>query len=349
MDKIWVPLNKPQLSLMNSISDLLAQQEKDFPGLFTTVRGGHTLLLSADFGGQHKKAKYETYSFLLADLIYLWLWEDMRQKVRNTYLLDNRRMSFKKLSDSRRHDALIPFLRAANTIPGLCVILLIDKRIPSLIEKVGFINMSTSEYDGYRHWKPHVFEKLLRIVHFSAMLISCMSAPKQNLLCFFDEDEIAANEERLIELCKIFEHILNHYISHKLGRVRLGTTKSDDGSLSIEDLTAIPDLVAGAFCELAPTLSSVNDSDEEFISKESSISDKAEIIINWFTDEIHTLKKIAICLDINQQNKVVPRCTRFTRFSHAKEFFWHEDFKNIIEKTAHNKANSADAKIRAAD
>jgi hypothetical protein len=332
MEKVWVPLNKPQLSLMNSISDLVAQQEKNFPDLFTTVRSGHTLLMSADFGGQHSNAKYETYSFLLVDLVYLWLWEDMRQKVRKEYLRDNRRMSFKKLSDSRRYDALIPFLRAANSIPGLCVILLIDKRIPSIIEKDGPIDMSASEYDGYRHWRPHVFERLLRIVHFSAMIISCMSAPKQNLLCFFDEDEIVPNEERLIELCKIFEHILNHYISHELGRVRLGTTKSDDGSLSIEDLTSIPDLVAGAFCELGPNLSSANESDTDFFLTETSISGKAEIIVNWFTDNIHTLKRIAICLDMSREDKIVPRCTRFTRFSHAKEFFWYEDLKNIIEK-----------------
>ena len=38
--------------------------------------------------------------------------------------------------------------------------------------------------------------------------------------------------------------------THNLGRVKLGSTRSDDGSLALEDLAAIPDLAAGAACEV---------------------------------------------------------------------------------------------------
>lgn len=332
MEKIWQSINDPKLGLMDSISDLIAQQEQTLPDLLTSIRHGHTIFMAADFSGQHELAKYESYAFLIADFVYLWLWEEMRQKVRQEYLNNHRRMSFKKLADSQRRNALVPFLRAANCIPGLCITVLIDKSIPSLFQKNDRLDMSSSEYDGYRHWKPHVFEKLLRVAHFSALLISCMSSPRQNLIWFIDEDEIVPNEQRLQEACRICSHILAHYLQHDLGNVRLGTTKSDDGSLSIEDLAAIPDLVAGAFCELAPSLALVNNLNDEVGLINTDLTGKAQTILNWFTDPIHTLKKIIVSIDKNEAGEIIPRCIRFDRLSHSKEFFWHKEAKDIFNK-----------------
>ena len=159
---VWHPLNRPEFGLMDTMSSLIHRFELAQPDLLTTVRLGPTLFLATDFSGQHNLADYESYSFLIADLIYLWLWDDMRKEVRTEYLSNDRRMSFKGLNDAQKKRALIPFLRAANCIPGLSITLLVDKSIPSLINQDGKLDISDAEYKDYQNWKPQVFEKLLR-------------------------------------------------------------------------------------------------------------------------------------------------------------------------------------------
>ena len=327
---VWQPLNRPELGLMNSISTLIHHLELSQPSLLTTVRLGPTLFLSTDFSGQHDLAEYESYSFLIADLIYLWLWDDMRKETRSRYFSDKRRMSFKGLNDAQKKRALIPFLRAANCIPGLSITLLVDKSIPSLLSPDGKLDMSHPEYKEYQHWKPHTFEKLLRVVHFAAMLIAGLSAPGQNLIWITDEDEIAPNEERLVEACGVIEHIMNHYLAHNLGRVQFGTTKSDDGGLALEDLAAIPDFVAGALCDLAPTFARRARGLSFVVPKDSVEKEKVKVIVDWFADPIHTLKKLVVSLDYEKGN-VTPSCIYFQSSSHAKEFFWHEEFLKRVK------------------
>jgi hypothetical protein len=99
-------------------------------------------------------------------------------------------------------------------------------------------------------WKPAVQERLLRIIHLSAFILSGLSAPSQDLLWIIDEDEIAANVAQLTQLTEVFARVFSHYGDHGLRHVRCGTTKSDDGSLALEDLTAITDLTAGALSEI---------------------------------------------------------------------------------------------------
>jgi hypothetical protein len=320
------------MGLMNSISALVSQLETSIPNLLTTVRLGPTLFLASDFSGQHNLANYESYSFLLADLIYLWLWEDLRKEVRNKYLSNSRRISFKALNDRQKQRALIPFLKSANCIPGLSITLLVAKDIPSLLNETGKLDISHPEYEDYQSWKPQILEKLLRVGHFAAMLVAAMSAPKQNLLWITDEDPIVSNEERLKEACKIIGHLMNHYLSHNLGHFQFGTTKSDDGSLALEDLAAIPDLVAGALCELAPNITQQANLPFFTISPEDDHTEKSKIIMDWFADPIHTLKKLIICLDYDLNGNIIPHCIHFQSPDHPQEFFWYRDFIKRIDK-----------------
>lgn len=329
----WKPIKRPEFSLMNSISNLVHQVEASQGSPLTSVRNGPNLILCCDFSGQHSSAKYECYSFLLADSIYLWLWDEFRKKLRIKYLPQRRRVSFKNLNDRYRQKALIPFLRASNCIPGVLFSFLIDKNIESLFEKKGKLDLSDPEYKNYKHWKPSVFEKILRIAHFGSLILACMSAPNQNILWISDEDEIAPNKKRLVEVCKIFEHHSNHYLPHLMGKSKFGTAQCDDGSLFIEDLLAIPDLVAGTLCELAPGFSNKACELENLnIFKEQVIQYKSTIIMNWLMDPIHTLKKIIIRLEAID-GEINIRCISGLNKGQYKEFFWHEDFKELINKS----------------
>jgi hypothetical protein len=100
--------------------------------MLTSVRGGPQLIMTSDYSGQHAGCDAEVYSFLIADAVYLWLWQEMRKNLRQKYLPDMRRMSYKALGDKQRQAALIPFLRIANCIPGLLLTIMVDKRIKQL-------------------------------------------------------------------------------------------------------------------------------------------------------------------------------------------------------------------------
>ncbi len=135
---IWRPLARPDFGVANAISARLNLEEWRQPGFLTAVNRGPTLLVVSDYGGDHKECRFLSYSFLLADLTYLWHWDDERTRLRRDVLRDGRRLSYHRIqSDQQRARALVPFLRAANSIPGLLITFLVDKRIQTIFASDG--------------------------------------------------------------------------------------------------------------------------------------------------------------------------------------------------------------------
>lgn len=329
---VWRPLAKDGYGFLSSISSSVAQLEAQFPDLLTSLRTGPKLILTSDYSGYHSGATAEIYSFLLADAIYLWIWEEMRQRLRKQYLPDQRRMSFKGLNDRYKQKALVPFLRIANSIPGLLLIVVIQKGIRNLfgltaddITRSGITRLL---------WKKQTMERLLRIGALAGVLIACMSAPGQELLWVTDEDDIVANDDRLRDACAIISRIHNNLLSHPIGRFRFGSTRCDDGSLALEDLATIPDLVSGALGELSPLLFAINlDSPPRSGNPFKSIdcSRKSEIIMNWIADGTrHTLRKLIV--EITKRDDVSNvRCTTFKMSAPRPEFLWNKEASDIFK------------------
>jgi hypothetical protein len=93
---------------------------------------GPTLVIASDSGGTDPHSRYRTSVHLCVDLEASHQWELHRQQLRRDYLPNDRRMSYKALADAHRRRALIPFLRAAELISGLCVATIFDKRLAHL-------------------------------------------------------------------------------------------------------------------------------------------------------------------------------------------------------------------------
>lgn len=224
-------------------SNLLSEQA-GFP--FTTR--GRTLLLVADFGGEHRRQHFDTYTFLVLDIAKNRKWIEWQRHFRDTNLQNHRRMSFKALNDGMRRRALVPFMKAAAGIEGCLVQFAVSKLGGSLFTRAPEDN---AHEQLLKRWKPEVRERLLRVLHFASFLLSGLSFPDQDVLFVVDEDNIAANTPMLKDMTKVFERILSNYISHTLRHVRCGTaaTAGDDG-LVLEDLAAIADLTTGALSEL---------------------------------------------------------------------------------------------------
>lgn len=289
---VWQPLRRPELGAINVISDLIETLEKKNKNLLTSLRLGPTLILLCDYSGQHNSATHEAFSFFLADLIYCWRWEDARKEVRRSFLRDSRRMSFKALNDRRRQKALIPFLRAADSIPGLLFTVVIEKSLKKTI--FNFASDDAEDSDRkFSQWNTSAFQRFMLMGHLGSLLLSGLSAPKQNVIWLTDEDDLAANDARIIQGTNALVNISSNYLSHTLSHLRYGTTRSDPGDLSIEDFAALPDLAAGALNEI---VISVPISDI-FIRAPHSLSTKTRNIAGWLSESFYTLKKLTFVVD----------------------------------------------------
>ncbi|NRD62267.1 hypothetical protein HRD49_10975 [Corallococcus exiguus] len=285
--------------MTNSISDIIQEEEWKNPDLLTPLRTGKTLLIATDYGGDHAKTAFGSLSFLVADLELCSLWEGLRVSVRRQFLRDSRRMAFKHLRDKRRADALIPFLRSADNIPGLLATFLFDRRLKSIF-KPDRPGEEPSPDLSPKTWNPKVFEKLCRIGHIGGLLINGLSAEHQNVIWITDEDEIAPNTEQHRKATILIGHFASHYCSHQLGHFRFGTTKSDSGKLDLEDLVSVPDLAAGATAEIMNGLFKANTIPQGafLIPPSKTTSNKALKIAGWMAKKDQPLKRMTFFTEL---------------------------------------------------
>lgn len=316
----WNHIDNEDLGLMNILSESIYRVETNFPSLLPELRFCPTIFIGSDYSGQHNTAKYEALSFLFADLQGCASWDYHRKIVRNRYLKDGRRMSYKQLNDRQRNRALFPFLNAANYIPGLLLTLLIEK-------EVGYLcipsNGSLKDHEilkDYAHWNKVSFEKMLRVLHFASLFIAGLSRSKQNIIWITDEDDIVPNDQRLKEVIEIFAAISSHYIQHDMGHFRFGTTKSDKLDRQLEDLIAIPDFAAGSLCRVfrehrdqrtIPTSAVI-------VPPPENLPQKARNIMSWFSDNSHPLKRLVYM--IRTMNDTTDLTVQYFRFHGTNDF-----------------------------
>lgn len=284
---------------MSSLSDTLCRLEVKEKHALPDLHEGSTLLVMSDYSGQHTTAKFESLSFLIADFEKCDVWEQKRHLWRQRNLPDGRRMAFKSLKDGFKERALEEFLEAADNIVGLSVTILVRKDIKTLFGTDERINWQNPELAPYRHWPEHTFEKMLRVVHLLSFFTAGFSRPNQNVLWITDEDDIAANESRLRELTKILGNVSSHYVTHNLGHLRCGTTKSDDGSRQLEDLASIPDLVAGMLAEAVSEQRSQGLLASEGIitPPPKQLREKVSKLMNWFATNRKPLKRLVFLIE----------------------------------------------------
>ena len=303
------------------MSASIRKSEIRYPGIVPNLSQGSTLLLLSDYGGYHKTARYESLAYLVTNPERLGQWNQRRTIIRDAYLPDGRRISFKKLGDKKRKKLLAPYLEIANSIPGLLIVFIIDRSIESLFEDKGEMDRAGAVLDEIAFWKKGVFERLMRIVHFASLLLAGLSGSGQDVLWMSDEDAIVADEKRLRGFVRLFGIVSSHYLQHDLGHLRIGTTKSDPGDRWLEDLTALPDLAAGALSETLTRYSMENNvpHSDLITPPTESISRKAKDVMNWFSNNTRNLRRLVLLIE---KDKNAPRLGLKTlRFHGLVDYF----------------------------
>ena len=138
---------------MSGLSQTIRDMERAKSNLLPNLRIGSSIVIASDYGGQHDTSTYQSLSFLFANLESCGEWDSSRTRLRQEILSDGRRMSYKGLNDIKKKETLLPFLFAANRIPGLSITFLVQRRLTiflsrqesSISRKWGYTNLSTGQ------------------------------------------------------------------------------------------------------------------------------------------------------------------------------------------------------------
>ena len=282
------PLAFPWVKTLDNI-----MQKSDMPRC-----DGSLLLLASDYSGFEKGSNFTALSFIVADLYNSNEWEAKRRIIRQQLLPNNRRMSFKGLSDKHRRKALVPFLESADSIEGLLVTFLINKKVKSLAYYPGLFSKWKDKLELQWNWSESQFVQMLNITHFAAILIGALGKDNQSIYWISDQDEIFANQTKHQDVGRIMSGLGNIYIQHTPGELGVGTSEIDPGDRAEEDLIAIADLAAGALVDVANQCSKNKkwNTNHDMILIEGS-KPKAQEIIMWLGKPHHKLKKNTIVFD----------------------------------------------------
>ncbi len=260
---------------------------------------GSHLMIGSDYSGGHASSKYNVYAYLVADGDLSPEWPCLRRHFREAFLPDGRRISYKDLGDRHRRRAIAPFLELSEAFTGLCCVLIVNKQLHRISSSPNSVEIWRSLHGLKGHWNSKSFESLARISHMFAVILGQVSRPFQHITWITDQDEIAANDDRLTDLLELTGKMSSLYLNHPMGELAVNTTIVDPGDRSFEDFVAIPDHSAGAFAELANAFSTTPEWRASWNSEMANVklSAKAETIITWFNYSGPRLRKVAILID----------------------------------------------------
>jgi hypothetical protein len=296
---IWNHQDDPNFGLANLLSRKINLRQKLAPSLLTDVRSSRELLIACDFGGAHKRSRYQSYSFLVGAISASGEWDELRKDIRNRLVRDDRRMSYKALGDAIRARTLMPFLNAADYFPGVLATFLVDKRINRIVGDHRSPDVFPELVVAERGWNQNAFHKLCLVASLGSLLIRGLSKSTQDLLWLTDQDEIAPNPTKHDHAGHVIHHHIGTYAPENNGLFVFITTEADISVRRFEDVVAIPDLAAGALSE---AFSAIQDHVGQGISRmwipfPANLPDKADLIAAWFFNRPKRLSKLAIIIE----------------------------------------------------
>jgi hypothetical protein len=270
------------------------------------VLNGREVVIATDTSGLHRQSRFEVLGIVVFDFDSSTQWEILRQLVRREFLKDSRRMAFKKLDESVRQRALVPFLRAADQMHGLCLCVAVNKQIDMLGGGRLMFEQLKKESILKASWTFESFERMARTTQFVSLLIAGLCSEGQNVCWISDEDEMFESPEKSEDTLRLLTAFQRMNIKWRLGKLHAGTTKLDEGDRYEEDFAAIADLAAGAFAELVMKLKPNSDGcviDASIDDMISDVSGKTDVLLSWLMDNTQALKRMSLIFDRRADGK----------------------------------------------
>ena len=257
-----------------------------------------TILSVSDYSGGHHNSQITAYSFLYFDPRLSRDWPRISREVRSEHLHDARRMAFKSLNDFQRANALPYFLSAADSLCGILCTVAVDKSYTWMATTPDTVGMWKLRRPLHARWTPSTFEQMMRVTLLWSFILSYLARPYQNVTWITDQDQIAANDDRLSDLLEIAAKISGSFNRWPMRELAINTTAIDNGDRGFEDLVAIPDLVAGAFAEVASRWEIDKAHDHRIPHNHAidTLSPKSCLITDWHSYKGGLLRKVAVAI-----------------------------------------------------
>ena len=267
------------VGLPNSLVRYIGEKaEQQLQGRLPDFSPGPCLV--TDFGGEHKGATFHTYGFLLCPAGGLASWDEVRKRVREPEL-GSSVMGYKHLGDGRRERALLPFLDAADCIPGFLAVVAVSKN-------VGLVGSEELKaHPSMGKWKLGSREKLARILPMAVGFVGGLLSHDANVTWITDRDEITEGG-RLQGTVDALKAGLLGVRPRWTGQLHAASTGSDGADLLYEDITAIPDLAAGAISDVL---------NADSISIPADVRPKTKTIIQWMGRSDVQLARVGYTLE----------------------------------------------------
>jgi len=261
---------------------------------------GDRLLIATDFAGG-PGSRFHVIGILLADWDFSDDWLEARMEVRNRFLPNNRRMSFKYMNDCYRRKALSPFLQAAKELRGLLATIIIDTRIKALFADKKALEHRVKDNVLRSKWKLPDFENMIRVAFFVSYFLSWLGRPEQEILWVTDQDQVVANERREEDILHLSSRFLTFLAEDPHFSVDFSTTAVDSDDRGEEDIAAIPDLVVGAICETLHLSQSVPCWPYYWQTPEG-ITPKTKTVLEWVCGPDKKLNELTILFAPNSDS-----------------------------------------------
>ena len=298
---VWDRIQDQGAGFLYTLSESLALLDWRYPGLLEPVTDG-LMVIASDYSGQHKGATHEAYSFLVTTQYALEDWLPIRERFRSQWLSDGRRLSFKQLREPLRWRALGPFLDAAGTIRGNVLTFLGDRRIASFIQG-GAEALAEVFPDCFSPGTPPgTMEKMFRLSSLVAMLTAGFRREDQPSLWISDHDETLETFDRREQFARLSSYLtfgLTHW--QQPADEEFLTTESGASPPWAEDAIAIPDLIAGACCNLSGLLPSYCGTElwTRLVSSSTAEDRRARTVGNWMATTRGRLRQVLLRLELD--------------------------------------------------
>lgn len=252
--KVWRPILDVHAGYLFSLSDALSIAQAKYPGMLASVTEGE-MIIASDYSGQHKGATHEAYSFLVTTDLALNEWLPLLRDFRERCLPDGRRISFKKLNEPVRWRALPAFLETASTLRGNLITVLVDRRVGSFIDGGPTAAIEVFPDCFPPHTAHGTVEKMLRLASFVALILSGLRREDQASRWISDHDEALDSHIRREGFARLASYFTFGLTAWRNAADNLfGTMESPTTPYWSEDVAALADLAAGAYCQMSSHL-----------------------------------------------------------------------------------------------
>ena len=196
-----------------------------------------------------------------------------------------------------------PSWKLQRLLDGHVVVVAINKKITHISTHHGSVGVWEALYGFQARWDPRAFEEMVRVSHFFSLFLAAWSSPNMNISWMTDEDDIVANAERLDDAHQFAARLSTLHVPHRLGEFMMNTPAVMPDELMFEDFLAIPDLAAGMISEILKTTSTNRSKTSLSVHDDQPLTDKSEMIADWFWHSAGTLKKTCILIDRAEDGK----------------------------------------------